>query len=342
MSVTAACSVVIPTYNRAAYLRDALDSVQAQTFPDWELLVVDDRSTDDTARLVTEIARLDPRVRLLRNSGAKGPGAARNTGLRDARGRYVAFLDSDDRWEPSKLSHFMAAAHAHPEAVLIGSDYTIRDVATNTIRTMRDIVFQTMLPWWEEYEFTADLIPCARLRENASLLADREIALSMTIAGFLWIHTSSAMLDRHAALEAGAFDERLLLHEDTDLWLRMIARGSMVFIDRELAIYDVTGRADATGERYAGHDPARLHTKYMLWAADLMLLERIGRTHVLSPAQCALLSDRLNFFQGECASAAWRAGMKRRWLGHALAASRQPLARYAGRAIQRWYSSIRP
>ncbi|MBN9254670.1 MAG: hypothetical protein BGO93_04715 [Mesorhizobium sp. 65-26] len=254
----------------------------------------------------------------------------------------MAFLDSDDRWEPSKLSHFMAAAHAHPEAVLIGSDYKIRDVAAGTIRTMSDTVFQTMLPWWEEYAFTTGLIPCARLREDVSLLADSGIALSMTIAGFLWIHTSSAMLERQAALDAGAFDERLLLHEDTDLWLRMMARGSMVFIDRELATYDVTGRDDASGGRYAGHDQARLHTKYMLWAADLMLLERIGRTHILSPAQRALLDDRLNFFQGECANAAWRAGKKHRWLGHALSASSQPLARLAGRAVQRWYSSIRP
>ncbi len=80
-------------------------------------------------------------------------------------------------------------------------------------------------------------------------------------------------------------------------------------------------------------------------AAAIALQQRVGEARLsdpITPDTRALLDDRLNFFQGECANAAWRAGKKHRWLGHALSASSQPLARLAGRAVQRWYSSIRP
>lgn len=95
-------TVVIPVYNRAATLEDALRSVLAQSCQDFEILVIDDASTDDPARTVQQVG--DPRIRLIRHDMNRGGGAARNRGIDEARGRFVALLDSDDRFVPGHLA----------------------------------------------------------------------------------------------------------------------------------------------------------------------------------------------------------------------------------------------
>ncbi|ARP96983.1 glycosyltransferase family 2 protein [Bordetella genomosp. 13] len=96
-------SVVMPAHNARPYIGAAIDSVQAQTFGEWELIVIDDASTDGTADLVHTYAARDARIRLARNATNVGVAATRNKALEMARGRYVAFLDSDDLWMPDKL-----------------------------------------------------------------------------------------------------------------------------------------------------------------------------------------------------------------------------------------------
>jgi len=108
-------SVVIPAYNRADTIVRALDSVCAQTFSDLEIIVIDDASTDQTAALVHDYG--DPRIRMIHHGTNRRAGAARNTGIRAARGRYVAFLDSDDEWTPDKLGIQIAALESAPAAV---------------------------------------------------------------------------------------------------------------------------------------------------------------------------------------------------------------------------------
>jgi GT2 family glycosyltransferase len=93
-------SIVIPLYNKAPYVRRALDSIRAQTFSDFEVIVVDDGSTDDGAVLVSSYP--DQRVRLISQSNS-GPGPARNTGIAQAQGKFIAFLDADDEWLPTYL-----------------------------------------------------------------------------------------------------------------------------------------------------------------------------------------------------------------------------------------------
>ena len=96
-------SVIIPAHNREAYLPTAIDSVLAQTFSDWELLVVDDGSEDSTPKIAQEYARQDSRIHYLRHSPRRGAQAARNAGIRASGGRWIAFLDSDDQWLPDSL-----------------------------------------------------------------------------------------------------------------------------------------------------------------------------------------------------------------------------------------------
>jgi len=104
-------SVIIPTYNRLPMLKEAVDSVLAQDFEDMELTVVDDGSTDGTAE---EIKRYGGRVKLLQHSVNKGVSAARNKGILHAKGKYIAFLDSDDLWVKGKMKIQMAFLDDNP------------------------------------------------------------------------------------------------------------------------------------------------------------------------------------------------------------------------------------
>jgi glycosyltransferase involved in cell wall biosynthesis len=101
-------SVIMPAYNREDFIGQALQSLRAQTFPDWECIVIDDGSTDLTGAVVRDVASNDARIRLIERSNG-GPGAARNQGAIEATGRYVAFLDSDDVWMPWTLETYRNA-----------------------------------------------------------------------------------------------------------------------------------------------------------------------------------------------------------------------------------------
>jgi glycosyltransferase involved in cell wall biosynthesis len=111
-------SVIVPAYNTSRTIAETLDSVLAQTFEDYEVVVVDDGSPDDVAELV---ARSYPQVRLVRQEN-RGLAGARNTGIKEAKGEYVAFLDSDDVWLPRKLELQVEQIKTHPEADVFYAD----------------------------------------------------------------------------------------------------------------------------------------------------------------------------------------------------------------------------
>ena len=99
-------SIIMPCHNGAAYIKDAICSVQNQTFTDWELLVVDDNSTDASVEIVKELSANDNRIKLFHTEKSSGlPATPRNVGIKVACGRYIAFLDCDDEWLPTKLEH---------------------------------------------------------------------------------------------------------------------------------------------------------------------------------------------------------------------------------------------
>jgi glycosyltransferase involved in cell wall biosynthesis len=122
-------SVVIPTYNRSGYVVEAVDSVLRQTYPSYEVIVVDDGSTDDTHEA------LEPymgRIRYVRQENL-GEGAARNLGVSRARGEYVAFLDSDDMWEPEFLAATMEAFKKFPEAEMVTTNFKVINAEGKTV-----------------------------------------------------------------------------------------------------------------------------------------------------------------------------------------------------------------
>ena len=128
IGVNQACvSVVMPVYNAASTLRAAIETVRTQTFQDWELLLVDDCSTDQSPEIIEQYARDDERVRALRMSSNAGPAATRNLGIESARGRYIAFLDSDDLWLDSKLEKQIKTIEQYKAAICFSSYYKFTD-----------------------------------------------------------------------------------------------------------------------------------------------------------------------------------------------------------------------
>lgn len=96
-------SIITPSWNSEKYIKKTIESVQNQTYSNWEMIIVDDCSSDNTVKIVQEISKTDPRVRILKQSTNGGAAKARNRSLKEATGRYVAYLDADDIWKPSKI-----------------------------------------------------------------------------------------------------------------------------------------------------------------------------------------------------------------------------------------------
>jgi glycosyltransferase involved in cell wall biosynthesis len=209
-------SVVIPTYNRAPLLRCALESVAAQDYRPIEVLVIDDCSEDDTDRVVNELRPLledaDIALRYTVLEVNSGPAAARNEGLRQAAGSFVAFLDSDDLWRPNFVSGVVGLMDDYPECgiALAGNDGV--DGEGNVIPNL-------------PYDFGDD--------------ADRGILrtpFERFIHSFPFI--TSATLVRRPVFDAVEwFDETLPIWQDADLWLRIAKRFDFAYTRRPLAYY---------------------------------------------------------------------------------------------------------
>jgi glycosyltransferase involved in cell wall biosynthesis len=196
-------TVVIPTRNRRDDLRRAIASVKAQTWSDLEIVVVDDGSTDDTARILAEMATVDPTLRVIRHETSRGGAAARNQGIEAARGRWVAFLDDDDTWLPRKLEAQLRALHAEPKAVAAACAYYY------------------CAPWRPER--------VARVKTQATI---QGMLSSNTLGG------ASVCVARTETLRAiGGFDAQFRSGQDWDLWLRLFREGTIVCCDEPLARY---------------------------------------------------------------------------------------------------------
>jgi glycosyltransferase involved in cell wall biosynthesis len=204
-----AVSVVIATYNYARYLPAAVESALRQTFPSFEVIILDDGSTDATPRVVRPLLA-DPRVSYHRTAHA-GVAAAKNAGVSLSRAPLVAFLDADDVWMPSKLARQAALFRADPG---LGVAYTRRWLIDARGRRL-------------EYEQP----PLYRGRVLDHLFRTNFVCFS------------SAMVRRDVLDEAGPFDEGLALAVDYDLWLRVALRHRFDYVDEPLVEYR-TGHAN--------------------------------------------------------------------------------------------------
>lgn len=198
-------SVVIPAYNAAGTLPEALDSVFRQTFTDYEVVVVDDGSTDSTPEL---LAGYGDRLRVFYKVNEGKPAAARNLGVNRARGEYVAFLDADDRWLPEKVALQANLLDSRPAVGLV---YTATAVVDGKGRELR----------------VSRCAPETRGRIGG-LLSVRNVMVG-----------SSVMARRRAIEEAGGFDESLTSIENWDLWIRIARQWQVDFVDQPLTLYRI-------------------------------------------------------------------------------------------------------
>jgi glycosyltransferase involved in cell wall biosynthesis len=187
-------SIILPTYNRLQFLRAAVDSVFAQTFSDWELIVADDGSGPETAAYLEELAA-PPRVRVLRLPHSGKPSVARNAGWQAARGEYIAFLDSDDVWLPDKLALQTAALRSLRQR---GWSHT----AFAVIDEDGELLTGAHARYW----------PAAQ-----GQILERLITMDVVIA------IPTVMVRRSLLEQVGGFDCGLRMCEDYDLWLRLAA-----------------------------------------------------------------------------------------------------------------------
>ncbi len=228
-------SVVIPTWNAANYLPATLETVFSQTWPNIQIIVVDDGSTDETSELLASYqSRLT--VISLKNSG--GPSRPRNKGIEHSQGEFIAFFDSDDLMDPDKISRAMAVFTKNPDVGLVCSDFRSIDPA--------DIIIKNR--YLTDYkDFRRDL--------NASPWVDTSIlpadkAFQHLLRGN-FVGTSSVICRRDILLEVGPFDESMKNADDIDMWLRVARHGhNFAFIDQVLHSYRLTpGGVTARGAR---------------------------------------------------------------------------------------------
>jgi glycosyltransferase involved in cell wall biosynthesis len=292
MTATPRVSIVIPTYNREKLLVRAIESVQVQTYPDWELIVVDDRSTDCTREWVENFARQDARIQYRVNTHRQGPAGARNEGLEHIRGERIAFLDSDDRWEPEKLAAQTTYLDQQPSVDAVGVDLRMIDANSDQERTIKSFLLE-MIEYWAQDEPSRAVIPCRRLRDDISRITDREVFLNLIIGGFGWLHTSAIMINRRVFERVGGFDERLERTEDLRLWLAINREFRLGYIDECLGTHDITGREHTTGFRYKTYSPNRRHTHDLEFSYHVRLYHHIRRMHHLDKAQKRLVRWKL-------------------------------------------------
>jgi glycosyltransferase involved in cell wall biosynthesis len=287
-----ALTVVIPAYNRAGSIRAAIESVLRQTRADFELLVVDDGSTDGTLAAAAEVQ--DPRLRLIESPRNGGAAAARNLGVTESRGAWIAFQDSDDEWLPTKLEKQMARLEA-PGAAFVGAYCGLLTLGGLDDRAGERLRLR--------YVPDPSIVP-----------AEGDILEPLLFANM--ISTQTLVVRRDVILELGRFDADTTPIEDWDFVLRLSRRGSIAFVDEPLV-----------HQRFSPNSITRDTARRL--SSRIRLVEKNLEAFERHPA---LLARQYRIIANGCRAAGDLAGA-RRWLGRALAvAPADP--RTWGRALQ--------
>lgn len=249
---SAAVSVVVPTYNRACRLGETLLSVLNQTYKDFEIIVVDDGSTDDTSKVMQSF----PGVQYVFMKENHGVSRARNEGLNRAKGRYICFLDSDDLWNEKKLQTQVQWMERNIDCQVCYTDEVwvrrgVRVHPMNKHRKYSGDIFRHCLP-------------------------------------LCIVSPSSAMLRAELFDQIGNFDESFPACEDYDLWLRIAIKYTFHFIEKPLIIKQ-GGHADQLSRKYWGMDRFRVAALKKLLDSNLLEGERLQLTRSTLVKKCSIL-----------------------------------------------------
>ena len=239
----------MPVYNLEDIVVDTLESIVQQAVDcDIEILVVDDSSTDDTAKVVKHFATLHENVKLLTNERRKGVSGARNTGIKHARGDWIAFLDGDDIWTPNSLARRIEALSKFPSADLISSGFYNWEFQTGTKTSSRKMPqLSNFLSGHEErYILIENIVE--------SLIACPPL-----------VHTSALLVRRKLVDIVGWFDEELTIGEDKDYWLRLALKSTiLVYINEDLLLYRISRAGSLSSTMIPGHIGATTFIKRIM------------------------------------------------------------------------------
>jgi glycosyltransferase involved in cell wall biosynthesis len=199
-------SVIMPVYNGEKTIRETIESVFNQTFPDWELIVINDGSQDATLQILNSIQ--DPRLRVFSYPNA-GQATSRNRGISQACGEYISFIDADDLWTPDKLEAQLQVLQANPQAAVA-------------------------------YSWTKCIDEVGQVsRRGSHISVTGDVYKNLLVVNFLE-NGSNPLIRRQALNEIGSFDESLTPAEDWDLWLRLAARYHFEVVSSPQILYRVS------------------------------------------------------------------------------------------------------
>lgn len=243
-------SIIIPLYNKAPYVVKALQSVLSQTVTDYELVIVDDGSTDASAEVAGEILRGRGNCRMIRQENS-GVSMARNNGAASSCGNYLCFLDADDWWEPTFLEEMSKLIAEYPDAGIYGTNYTIVNETKHKTRAAKIGVEEGFEKGYINY--------CRAYAESLYMP--------------LW--TGAVCIPRTVFDEMGGFAEGVKLGEDFLLWVHIALKHKVVFLNVPLASYNQDVELVWRGTGHL-HNPK----EHMLWnLTDLEPLEATNRDY---------------------------------------------------------------
>lgn len=241
-----AVSVVIPLYNKAPYIERSVRSVLQQTFKDFEVIVVDDGSTDGGGDIVQQIA--DPRIRLIRQENA-GVSAARNRGIIEAKAELVAFLDADDEWKPAFLETTLGLFQRYAHIVAACTDFYILTEKRS---------------YFENHRFYS---------KNQEYLIQDYFAVCLTLGRGL-MTSSSAVVRRDILLDVGAFPVGVAYGEDLDTWGRLAFQGDIALVTKTLVLFHTEAKDRASDDGKPRAYPKFVQT-YKQWLAEGKVPEKL-------------------------------------------------------------------
>ena len=268
----------MPLYNKAPYVRKAVESVVGQTYDDWELVVVDDGSTDGSGDIVEGIA--DSRIRLIRQENS-GVSAARNNGVAAAEAQYVTFLDADDWWEPTFLEEMAGLIERHPGAGIYGTGYWI-------VKNVR----KRLAPIGVDEGFTEGGINYCRVYAKTLCMPLTSISVAMPKSVFV---------------ANGGFPAGIKLGEDFLLWARVSLKHKVVFLNKPLSNYNQDVDVTYRGTHNKRYDPSTFMTFHFAQFAEeekknhdlKVLLDRIRAYSLMNFRKYNLYPDKVRMEMGK-------------------------------------------
>ncbi|WP_404355926.1 glycosyltransferase family 2 protein [Methylotuvimicrobium sp. KM1] len=254
-------SVVIPAYNSAEFIADAVHSILKQTRPITEIIIVDDGSTDNTQQIVEAL----PGPITYIKQPNQGPSAARNTGIKAANSEWIAFLDADDQWTPDKIDKQLKLLRQIPELVLIAGDMAEIDKSDQLI--------------------TESVLDKHQLLNKFQAIQDRAIPNALAeLVTKNFIPTGTVLVNKSALIEAGLFNQAIRFGEDLELWAKIAAKHPISCIPEILMLRRQHGNNATQLTAPLLSDLAKVMTSIRNYAAKELSLQNIDPGRLVANA----------------------------------------------------------